>query len=120
MKILAVDDSQAIRHMVVATLAANGYEVEQAEDGVAGLHLAEDTTYDLIISDVNMPNMGGYEFVESVRKLGGHQFTPILMLTTEFENDKKLAGRNAGANGWIIKPIDPDQLLRAVNRVTVG
>jgi two-component system chemotaxis response regulator CheY len=120
MKILAVDDSQAIRHMVAATLISNGFEVEQAEDGLAGLQLAQDGAYDLILSDVNMPNMGGYEFVAAVRSLAEHKYTPILMLTTEFEDNKKQAGRNAGANGWIIKPIDPDQLLKAVTRVTLG
>ncbi|XOV83175.1 MAG: response regulator [bacterium] len=120
MKILAVDDSQAIRHIVAATLNAHGFEVEQAQDGVAGLSLVEKSAYDLIISDVNMPNMGGYEFVTAVRGLEAYKHTPILMLTTEFEDDKKQAGRNAGANGWIIKPIDPDQLLRAVTRVTLG
>ena len=118
MMVLAVDDSQSIRQMVAATLVSGGYQVELAEDGLAGLKLAEKKAYDVVISDVNMPNMGGYQFVRELRKLPEHQFTPVLMLTTEFEQRHKQQGRDAGANGWIIKPIDPDQLLRAVTRVT--
>ena len=116
--VLTVDDSSAIRHMVAAVLVASGYEVTQAEDGVEGLRLAGEQPYDVVISDVNMPNMGGYEFVRALRKLHSYQHAPVLMLTTEHETDKKQEGRAAGANGWIIKPIDPDQLLKAVKRVT--
>lgn len=88
-----------------------------AEDGELGLSAALGGSFDLIISDVNMPNMNGYEFVRELRQTSEYEYTPVLMLTTEFEDAKKQEGRHAGANGWIIKPIDIDQLLRAVNRV---
>ena len=115
--ILSVDDSQAIRQMVDATLSSSGYQVISAENGLHGLEAAGGQSFDLVISDVNMPEMGGYDFVRALRKIEEYAHVPVLMLTTEFEDRHKKAGRDAGANGWIIKPIDPDQLLRAVQRV---
>lgn len=104
--------------MVRATLSSSGHEVVEAEDGEVGLQRARDGVFDLVISDVNMPNVGGYRFVAALRELPDYASVPVLMLTTEFEDAHKKAGRDAGANGWIIKPIDPDRLLRAVSRVT--
>ncbi|MFK7732223.1 MAG: response regulator [Pseudomonadales bacterium] len=117
-RILAVDDSKAIRQMVAATLQADGYDVTTADDGSQGLEIAEQESFDLVISDVNMPIVGGYEFVRSLRSNDAYRHTPVLMLTTEFEDHHKKTGREAGASGWIIKPIDPDKLIKAVRRVT--
>ncbi len=116
-RILAVDDSKAIRQMVAATLAADGYDVATADDGSSGLEAAEKEAFDLVISDVNMPNIDGYEFVRALRNHDNYRHTPVLMLTTEFEDHHKKIGREAGASGWIIKPIDPDKLIKAVRRV---
>lgn len=115
--ILTVDDSPSIRRLIAATLTAAGYEVCQAEDGQQGLAIAAQRQFDAIISDVNMPVMGGMEFVAKVRTYAAHQYTPILMLTTEFEAEMKQEGKAAGASGWLIKPLDPDQLLKAIKRL---
>lgn len=115
--ILTVDDSPSIRRLIAATLSSAGYEVCQAEDGQQGLSIAAERKFDAIISDVNMPVMGGMEFVTKVRTYDAHQYTPILMLTTEFEAEMKQEGKAAGASGWLIKPLDPDQLLKAIKRL---
>lgn len=115
--ILTVDDSPSIRRLIAATLSSAGYEVCQAEDGQKGLAIAAGRKFSAIISDVNMPNMGGMEFVTNVRTYPEHQYTPILMLTTEFEANMKQEGKAAGASGWLIKPLDPDQLLKAIRRL---
>ena len=115
--ILTVDDSRTIREMLKAALADAGMEVFQAEDGVHGLEVLETCTPDVIITDINMPRMDGFGFIEAVRGSDRHRAIPILVLTTESVDDKKDRARRAGASGWIIKPFDPVKLVTAINRV---
>ena len=114
--ILAVDDSASMRQMVSFTLKSAGHNVAEAEDGLVALNLAKSSTYDLVITDVNMPNMDGITLISELRKLPNFKFTPLLMLTTESSNDKKMAGKSAGATGWIVKPFNPDQLLAVIKK----
>ncbi len=114
--ILAVDDSASMRQMVSFTLKSAGHNVTEAEDGVIALNKAKTASFDLVITDVNMPNMDGITLIAELRKLPNFKFTPLLMLTTESSTDKKMAGKNAGATGWIVKPFNPDQLLAVINK----
>lgn len=114
--ILAVDDSASMRQMVSFTLKSAGHEVTEAEDGVVALNQARSGKFDLVITDVNMPNMDGITLIGELRKLPNYKFTPLLMLTTESSSDKKMAGKNAGATGWIVKPFNPDQLLAVIKK----
>lgn len=116
-KILAVDDSVSIRQMVSHTLRDAGYDVETANDGKDALNKITGTKFDVVISDVNMPNMGGFELVEALRKTPQYKFIPILMLTTETSSDKKQQGKSAGATGWLVKPFNPETLLKTLKRV---
>lgn len=116
-KILAADDSTSMRQMVAFTLKGAGYQVVEAADGAIALDLAKKQQFDLVLSDVNMPNMNGIELVKNLRSLPTYKYTPILMLTTESGTDKKGEGRQAGATGWIVKPFNPDQLLSTIKRV---
>lgn len=114
--ILAVDDSASMRQMVSFTLKSAGYDVTEAEDGVDALKKAKSGSFDLVLTDVNMPNMDGITLIAELRSLPKFKFTPLLMLTTESAGDKKMAGKNAGATGWIVKPFNPDQLLAVINK----
>jgi len=116
-KILAVDDSASMRQMVSFTLKGAGHDVVEASDGVEALSLANRGAVDLVISDVNMPNMDGITLCGELRKLPAFKFVPILMLTTESTGDKKVQGKNAGATGWIVKPFNPEQLLATIKKV---
>lgn len=116
-KILAVDDSTSMRQMVTFTLKSAGFDVVDAADGVEALEAANKQQFDLVVSDVNMPKMDGITLVKELRNLESYKFTPILMLTTESSGEKKQAGRQAGATGWIVKPFNPDQLLATVKKV---
>lgn len=115
--ILAVDDSASMRQMVSFTLKGAGFDVVEAVDGVDALNKAKGQKFDLVISDVNMPNMDGLTLIKELRATPGFQFTPMLMLTTESSSDKKMEGKAAGATGWIVKPFNPDQLLATINKV---
>jgi len=115
--ILAVDDSASMRQMVSFTLKGAGHNVTEASDGQEALSLAESNKYDLVLSDVNMPNMDGITLTKQLRALSNFKFTPILMLTTEAGLDKKQDGKAAGATGWIVKPFNPEQLLATINKV---
>jgi two-component system chemotaxis response regulator CheY len=116
-KILAVDDSASMRQMVSFTLKGAGHDVVEASDGVEALGIAQKGAVDLVISDVNMPNMDGISLITELRKLTPYKFVPILMLTTESSMDKKSQGKAAGATGWIVKPFNPDQLLATIKKV---
>jgi two-component system, chemotaxis family, chemotaxis protein CheY len=116
-KILAVDDSASMRQMVSFTLKGAGHDVIEASDGVEALGMAQNGPVDLVISDVNMPNMDGITLIGELRKLASYKFIPILMLTTESSMDKKTQGKAAGATGWIVKPFNPDQLLATIKKV---
>jgi two-component system, chemotaxis family, chemotaxis protein CheY len=115
--ILAVDDSSSLRQMVAFSLKAAGYQVVEAVDGQDGLEKAKQQTVDLVLTDQNMPKMDGLTLIKSLRGLPGYQKTPILMLTTESSEDMKTKGRAAGANGWLVKPFDPQRLIEVVKKV---
>jgi two-component system chemotaxis response regulator CheY len=116
-KILAVDDSASMRQMVCFTLKGAGHDEIEASDCVEALKLAQGQSVDLVLSDVNMPNMDGITLCKNLRQLATYKFTPILMLTTESTGDKKMEGKSAGATGWIVKPFKPDQLLTTIKKV---
>jgi two-component system, chemotaxis family, chemotaxis protein CheY len=116
-KILAVDDSKTMRDMVSFTLKGAGYEVVEAEDGLLALDAIGNHTVDLVITDINMPNMDGISLVKTLRQNPAHSSTPILVLTTESDDGKKNEGRAAGATGWIVKPFEPEKLLKVVQKV---
>jgi two-component system chemotaxis response regulator CheY len=116
-QILTVDDSASVRQMVSFTLNKAGYEVTEAQDGKDGVAQAGRKKFDLIITDLNMPVLDGIGMICEVRKIAGYGFTPILMLTTESQQEKKEAGRKAGATGWIVKPFNADQLVAVVQKL---
>jgi two-component system chemotaxis response regulator CheY len=103
--------------MVSFTLRAAGYEVTEAIDGKDGLAKVDGRKFDLIITDLNMPNVDGIQLITTVRKMPGYSFVPILMLSTESQAEKKDAGRKAGATGWIVKPFNADQLVAVVQKL---
>jgi two-component system chemotaxis response regulator CheY len=115
--IMSVDDSATMRKMVSFTLKSAGYEIIEAGDGVEALRALKSRPVDLVISDVNMPNMDGLEFTRQLRGQPAFSRTPVLLLTTESDPLKKAQGRAAGATGWIVKPFTPEQLLAVVSRV---
>ncbi|HEX4007925.1 MAG TPA: response regulator [Acidobacteriaceae bacterium] len=116
-QVLAVDDSTSVRQMVTFTLRKAGYEVAEASDGCEGLERAGRQKFDLIITDLNMPRMDGIAMIAGIRRLPGYGYTPILMLTTESQAEKKDAGRKAGATGWIVKPFQAEQLLGVLGKL---
>lgn len=116
-KILVVDDSASIRQMLEFTLKRASFEVDAAEEPKAGLSLADSGSYDLVITDVNMPGMDGYAFVAEMRKKSKYRFTPILMLTTESSQEQKAKGKQVGATGWLVKPFNPEQLVSTIEKV---
>lgn len=115
--VMTVDDSPTMRDMVSYTLKEAGYNVLEAEDGKEALTVLGSSQADIIITDLNMPNMDGIELIKSLRANPSYKATPILMLTTEADDTKKNAGREAGATGWIVKPFNPDKLLSVLKRV---
>ena len=115
--ILAVDDSASMRQMVKYTLENAGYTVVQAADGVDALDYARRADADLVLTDVNMPRMDGITLVRELRALGNYKFTPMLVLTTESGQETRQRGKQAGATGWIVKPFNPEQLLKTIERV---
>lgn len=115
--ILAVDDSASMRQMVSFTLKGAGYNVVEAVDGMDALNKAKAQAFDCIVTDVNMPNKDGIALIKDLRSLPNYKFTPMLMLTTESGMDKKQQGKEAGATGWIVKPFNPDQLLKTIKKV---
>lgn len=119
--ILTVDDSSTIRRLLKAALSRQGFEVAEAEDGVAALEwLSANRRPDLIITDINMPRLDGFGLVEAVRAQQCHDGMPILVLSTESSDDKQSRARDAGANGWIVKPFNPATLATAIERATHG
>lgn len=116
-KILTADDSASMRQMVSFTLKGAGYEVIEAVDGKDALQKAQGAKADLVLTDVNMPNLDGIGLVKQLRSLPNYKFTPILLLTTESAPEKKQEGKAAGATGWLVKPFNPDQLLATVKKV---
>ncbi|MCP4004680.1 MAG: response regulator [bacterium] len=115
--VLIVDDSVSMRKLVGGTLEDAGHQVVEAEDGVVALGVAKQKSVDLVITDVNMPNMDGLTLVEELRKLGTYKFTPILVLTTETDPERKSLAKSRGATGWLVKPFDPALLLATMKKV---
>lgn len=115
--ILIVDDSASLRQVVSIALKGAGYDVIEGCDGRDALGKLKGQKVHLIISDVNMPNMDGITFVTEVKKLPAYKFTPIIMLTTEAGEAKKMAGQAAGARAWVVKPFQPAQMLAAVAKL---
>ncbi|SFR49690.1 response regulator [Thiomicrospira sp. ALE5] len=116
-KILAVDDSKSMRQMVSMSLTSAGHQVTEAEDGAIALDIAKQQQFDVVVTDINMPNMNGIELITALRALPNYKFTPILCLTTESSGDMKGKGKEAGATGWIVKPFSPEKLLSVIGRV---
>lgn len=116
-KILTVDDSKTMRHMVSVTLKGAGFDVLEAIDGEDALAKLGDDAVDLVITDLNMPVLDGFGLLTQLRAKPHFKFVPILILTTEGEQDKKDEGRALGATGWITKPFNPDKLIHIVNKV---
>lgn len=115
--IMTVDDSRSVRQMVSFTLKQAGYDVLEAVDGKDGLDRLGISKVDMLITDLNMPNLNGIELIKNVRDNPEFKFMPIIILTTESQDDKKQEGKAAGATGWIIKPFKPEQLLTVVKKV---
>jgi two-component system chemotaxis response regulator CheY len=115
--IMIVDDSASLRQVVSIALKGAGYDVLEAEDGQDALNRLDGRRIHLIISDVNMPVMDGLNFVRAAKQLPDYRFTPVIMLTTEFTEEKKRQGQAAGAKAWVVKPFRPDVLLGAVQKL---
>ena len=119
-KALTVDDSKTMRDMLSFTLKGAGFDVLEAEDGKHAITVLGSNKMDVIITDLNMPNMNGIELIKTLRADPVHKFTPILMLTTESDEGKKLEGKTVGATGWIVKPFNPEKLIQVINKVCTG
>ncbi|WP_210397252.1 response regulator [Motiliproteus sediminis] len=117
--ILVVDDSASIRQVIGMTLKGAGYDVIEACDGKDALSKLNGDKLNLIITDVNMPNMDGITFIKEAKKLPRYKFTPIMVLTTESQDTKKKEGQAAGAKAWVVKPFQPPQLLAAVSKLVL-
>lgn len=118
--IMTVDDSASVRQMVKFTLQNEGFDVIEAVDGKDALEKVKGLEkLDLLVTDLNMPEMDGIELIREVRKLDSFRFMPILMLTSESQDNKKQEGKQAGATGWIVKPFKPEQLIAVIRRVLV-
>ncbi len=117
LRVLAVDDSRTIREMLRACLISAGCDVVVAEDGVDGLERLPEARADVVITDINMPRMDGFAFIDALRKGAVNNTVPILVLTTESADDLKQRARDAGATGWIVKPFDENKLVAAIRRV---
>ena len=119
--VMIVDDSKTVRASVEYNLSRKNYKVWKANDGQKALELLEDrksegSKPDMIISDINMPNMGGIEFINKLKSKRGFKFIPVLVLTTESQPAMKEKGKKAGAAGWLVKPFEPEQLLNVVSK----
>jgi two-component system chemotaxis response regulator CheY len=117
-RILTVDDSASMRALLNHALSTNGFDVVQAEDGVAALEWLAVNEADVVITDINMPRLDGFGLIERLRGGSRHRDRPILVLTTESSDEKKARARAAGATGWIVKPFDAEKLIAAVRRVS--
>ena len=115
---LVVDDSPTMRQMVALTLTNAGFTVVEAEHGKDAVNkVAGGSKVDIVVTDLNMPEMDGIALIKELRKMAAFKFTPILMLTTESAEDEKKAGKEAGATGWIVKPFNPELILKVIAKV---
>jgi two-component system, chemotaxis family, chemotaxis protein CheY len=115
--IMTVDDSASVRQMVSFTLKQAGYEIREAADGKDALGQLNHAPVQMVITDLNMPNLDGIGLIRALRSMAAYKFIPIVMLTTESQDAKKQEGKAAGATGWIVKPFRPEQLLAVVKKV---
>jgi two-component system chemotaxis response regulator CheY len=115
--ILTVDDSPSIRLMMKLTLTGEGYDVQQASDGHEALEFAKNNKADLVLTDINMPRMDGLTLIRELRQLPAYKSVPMLVLTTESSKERKQAGKEAGATGWLVKPFNNEQLIATIARV---
>jgi two-component system, chemotaxis family, chemotaxis protein CheY len=115
--VLVADDSVSMRQMVSFTMKEAGFDVIEGGNGQEALAQVEGKAVNLVITDLNMPVMDGMTLIKQLRAKPEFKFTPILMLTTESQQEKKLEGKAAGATGWIVKPFNPEQLLQVVTKV---
>ena len=115
--VLAVDDSVTMRNMLKAALGDAGFDVHLAEDGIDGIEVLSTISPDVIITDINMPRLDGFGFVDAVRANNTHRAVPILVLTTEVDPKLKQRARDAGATGWMVKPFDEEKLISIIRRV---
>jgi two-component system, chemotaxis family, chemotaxis protein CheY len=118
-KILVLDDSNTMRKMLTAVLVDDGHQVKELEDGRVALDFLKKNKTDLIVTDINMPKMSGTDFVREVRQINEYKFTPILAVTTECTTEKKKEGKEAGISGWVVKPFNPEKLIKAI-KVLIG
>lgn len=118
-RVLAVDDSATVRQVVQTTLEGAGYQVVLAQDGqkALGTLAEEESGFDMVLTDLNMPNMNGIELIREIRSRPQHRFIPVMMLTTETQSDLRKAGKIAGASCWLNKPFKPENLLSIVKMV---
>jgi len=115
---MVVDDSSSVRQMMSFTLENAGYEVVEAEDGEEALKkLLDSKNINMIVTDLNMPNVNGFELIRLVRSKSDHKYIPIVVLTTEYHDAKKKESKEAGATGWITKPFKPNQLIDVIKKV---
>ena len=115
--IMVVDDSLSVRQMMSFTLGNAGYEVVEAEDGKDALDKLSGLQVNMIVTDLNMPNVNGIDLIRSVRSKSEHKYIPIVVLTTESHESRKRESKEAGATGWITKPFKPDQLIGVIEKV---
>ena len=116
-RIMTIDDSPSLRQMVALTLESAGYEVIEAADARDAISKLSGREYHLFLTDLNMPGMDGIELTRKLRGMAEYKFVPIVLLTTESQQEKKMQGKAAGATGWIVKPFQPQDLLATVKRV---
>lgn len=116
-RILTIDDSRTIRDMLMVTLSGAGFNVQQANDGQEGIDVLDKETFDVVITDINMPKKDGYDVIRAMRANPAHKGVPILVLTTEADTEKRQIAREAGATGWMVKPFDPERLVATVRKV---
>ena len=115
--IMTADDSASIRQMVAFTIKQNGYDVIEAVDGQDALTKLATSKVDMLLTDLNMPNLDGIGLIKGVRSSSLNKFIPIVMLTTESQDGKKAEGKAAGASGWIVKPFKPEQLVAVLKKL---
>lgn len=116
--VLVVDDSQSMRYAVTTTLSGAGYSIEEASDGLEALNLAQQKAFDLVLTDINMPNMNGFQLIEALRDMPGYKFIPIVTLTTQSDKESRQKAKLAGATGWIVKPFTPNRLIEILSKLT--
>jgi two-component system, chemotaxis family, chemotaxis protein CheY len=117
--IMVIDDSASLRQVVGIALKGAGYDVVEAMDGKDALSKLNGQKINLVVCDVNMPNMDGITFVKEIKQLPNYKFTPVIMLTTESQESKKKEGQAAGAKAWVVKPFKPEVLLGAVQKLVL-